>query len=253
MKIQYWSDLHLEFAENAKYIMEQNFKAIGDVLILAGDITYWSEEHFLHPFFDKISRKFKNVYMIPGNHEFYGGFDITVLDKPVKIKIRDNIFLVNNTTENIDGVEFFFTSLWSNIKRQNAFYIEQHVSDFHKIKYKGESLTAYDFNTLNNQSFSFLENALKASTAQRKVIVSHHCPTNQANAREFLKSPLNDAFVIELNDFIYESSINYWIFGHTHRNEPEVNINGTKIVSNQLGYVHQKEHKTFRMDACFEI
>ena len=253
MKIQYWTDLHLEFAENAKYMMEQNFKAVGDVLILAGDITYWSEEHFLHPFFDKVSRKFKHVFWIPGNHEFYRGFDIAVLEKPVKIKIRDNIFLVNNITENIDGVDFFFTPLWSNIKPHNTFYIEQNVNDFYKIKYKGQPLTAYDFNHFHNQSFSYLENALKESTAKRKVVITHHCPTNKANAKEFLGSQLNEAFVIELYNFIYDSSIDYWIFGHTHRNEPEININGTTIVSNQLGYVHQKEHKTFRMDAYFEV
>ena len=39
MRIQYMSDLHMEFAENSRYIKHNEFPATGDVLVLAGD-TY---------------------------------------------------------------------------------------------------------------------------------------------------------------------------------------------------------------------
>jgi predicted phosphohydrolase len=253
MKIQYWSDLHLEFKENIDYLMQRRIDVMGDILILAGDITYWSELHFAHPFFDKVSEKFNQVYMIPGNHEFYNGFDISILEKPLKINIRDNVFLVNNITETINGIDFFFTALWAKIKPQNAFYIEQKVNDFHLIKYNGETLKATEFNRLCNQSFKFLEDSVQESFSKKKVVVTHHCPTQLANAKEFRDSEINNAFVIELYDFIYHNPIDYWIFGHTHRNEPEVNINGTKVISNQLGYVNWMEHKTFKMDAFIEV
>lgn len=253
MKIQYWSDLHLEFKENAKYLMERKIKAIGEILILAGDITYWGDSYFAHPFFDKLSEKFKTVYMIPGNHEFYGGFDISILDQPVKINIRPNIFLVNNVVETIAGVDFFFTALWGIIKPQNEFYIESNMSDFHLIKRNGKTLTAKDYSQLCSASYHFLDNAIKDSKSKKKVVVTHHCPTEKANAKEFWKSQLNNAFVVELYDFIYHNPIDYWIFGHTHRNEPLVEINGTKVVSNQLGYLHLLEYRTFKIDACINL
>lgn len=253
MKIQYWSDLHLELKKNAEYIMQRRIDVVGDILILAGDITYWDDKQFAYPFFDKISEKFNKVFMIPGNHEFYNGFDISILECPVKINIRDNVYLVNNISESIDGVDILFTTLWSKIMPQNAVFIERNVNDFHLIKYKGETMTYKDFNQLYSQSYHFLDNAIKNSFSKKRIVVTHHCPTQMANAIEYRDSKLNNAFVIELDDFIYHSPVDYWIFGHTHRNVPMININGTKIVTNQLGYIDLLEHKNFDIKAFIEI
>ena len=44
MRIQYMSDLHMEFAENSRYIKHCDFPVTGEVLVLAGDTFYLKDK-----------------------------------------------------------------------------------------------------------------------------------------------------------------------------------------------------------------
>ncbi|WP_457246852.1 metallophosphoesterase, partial [Pseudoalteromonas sp. SYSU M81241] len=79
---------------------------------MAGDIVLFSTLGKFDWFFDDLSRKFQQVYWIPGNHEYYGS-DIRHRTGSFKERIRDNIFLVNNQTIEVQEVELIFTTLWT--------------------------------------------------------------------------------------------------------------------------------------------
>jgi 3',5'-cyclic AMP phosphodiesterase CpdA len=253
MKVQYCSDLHLEFAQNTQFLQDNLIEPIGDILILAGDITYWGKKYFKHWFFDYVSDNFKAVYYIPGNHEFYTGKEVQILDKPVFEPLRENVFLVNNKVIDIDGIDFFFTVFWSRIPDSESLIIERRINDFYKIRHKGKKLRSVDFNRLHEESLDFLNREFHNSTADKKIVVTHHIPTDLCNPEQFKNSMINPAFVSEHRDFISGNQIDYWIYGHHHVNMPEVEINGTKLLTNQLGYVHLGEHHSYRSSAVIEI
>lgn len=69
MRIQYMSDLHLEFQENNRYLRYNELPVTGDVLVLAGDIFYLKDK--TAPVMNFWKWAFKNycqVLIVPGNH-----------------------------------------------------------------------------------------------------------------------------------------------------------------------------------------
>jgi predicted phosphohydrolase len=118
MKIQYCSDLHLEFPENQKFLRRNPLNVVGDILILAGDIVTFHDLGKANDFIDFACDHYSAVYWVPGNHEYYGA-DISDKPSPLCEKLRDNLFLVNNHSVVHEGVRLFFTTLWSRITPRN--------------------------------------------------------------------------------------------------------------------------------------
>jgi hypothetical protein len=254
MKIQYASDLHLEFRINSLYLLDNPIIPVGDILILAGDIGYLGDVSYsIDPFWDWASDNFRQTLIVPGNHEFYKSGDVGTIQNGCIAEIHPNVKCYYNSIVTIDDIDFILCTLWSKIPVENAFITQQNVSDFYRIAYKGRLLTAYTFNEAHQTSVEFLKNAVKAKSNRKRIVISHHVPTIVCMADEFKNSRINGAFVAEMYDFICDNRIDYWIYGHSHRNMSEINIHGTKMLCNQLGYIQSKEHKTFNPQAYFEI
>ena len=253
MKIQYASDLHLEFGANSVYLRNNPLLPVGDILVLAGDIGYLGETSYLnHPFWDWASLNFQRVIVIPGNHELYNSFDINDLHNGWRLQIRKNVEYVYNKIVAIDdNTDLIATTLWANIHPRDAYFTERGVNDFHRIK-NGESQLSWErFNDEHSRCLQFLEQSLAQSKAANIIVVSHHVPSFELMPQEFSGSPINGAFTVELGNVISNSRIKYWIYGHSHRNINK-KLGSTQCLSNQLGYVSRGEHLSFRPDAIIE-
>lgn len=251
MKIQYCSDLHLEFPDNKEYILNNPIVPITDILILAGDIVPFAVMDKHNDFFDYISSNFKMTYWIPGNHEYYyynvdsSGF--------LDTKIRENIFLVNNCAKEFDEVKFVFSTLWSNISEARHWGIQQSLSDFKVIKYNDRLLNVDDYNLLHKESLEFLQTALVEASVNKTIVVTHHAPTFTNYPEKYANSEINEAFASNLNALIEKNTIEYWIYGHHHSNTPNFKIGNTQLITNQLGYIKYNENKGFNAKASFVI
>lgn len=252
MKIQYCSDLHLEFLENRDFINEDSLKPVGDMLLLAGDIVPFLASNKYEYFFDYISANFQTTYWLPGNHEYYG-YDLTKRTGSFREEIRSNIFLINNQVVDHGDVHLLFSTLWSQISPANDWVIQQSISDFHVIKTGNKKLTAFQFNQLHRECLKFLTEALKKQVLGKKIVITHHVPTLMNYPEKYKRDVLNEAFATELYDFIEIHKPDYWIYGHHHTNTPAFEIGNTQMLTNQLGYVRYNEHELFRADAVIHV
>ena len=254
MKIQYASDLHLEFKENSNFLKHHPLTVSAEVLVLAGDIGYIGDDNYSrHPFWNWASENYRQVIVIPGNHEFYKQFDISKLYDGWSLQIRENILCCYNSVIPLnDETELIATTLWGRIGLQDAFRTESAISDFRRIRWACEPLDWVRFNEEHDRCFRFLEQQVNRSKAKHIVVATHHVPSFELVAPEFKGSPLNGAFAVELGNYIAASPIEYWIYGHSHRNIDKV-IGNTRCVSNQLGYVFGNEHSSFNTSAYIEI
>ena len=94
--------------------------------------------------------------------------------------------------------------------------------------------------------------AVSDSQAKHIVVATHHVPSFQLVSPDFKGSPINGAFTAELGNFIAYSRIDYWIYGHSHRNIDRI-IGNTQCVSNQLGYVNHGESESFDSKKCINL
>lgn len=252
MKIQYASDLHVEFTQNTYFLHSNKLIPRADILVLAGDIYPFCKSTDTVKFFDYLSESFKQVYWLPGNHEYYYS-DIIRYHKFKANPIRDNIHIVNNDVVSLDGVNLIFSTLWGHISPQNELYIKSHVSDFTAISIDGEDFRPKHFNQAHDVAITFLTKELENRREEKNIVITHHVPTLFDYHEEYKKSPICEAFVVELYDFIEKYQPEAWVYGHSHINTPEFTIGKTRMLTNQLGYVHMNEHKSFKLDAFINI
>lgn len=248
MRIQYASDLHLEFSANSSYLKLNPLKVAGDILVLAGDIGYLGDDNYSkHPFWDWASENYQQVIIALGNHEFYKYYDIATLPDGLCGEIRHNVHYYYNALVQLLNVDIIVSTLWAKIDEIDAVYTESCISDFKRILYKDSILTSEAFNKEHKRCFAFIKNAVTSSVANTKIVVTHHVPSFQMLSPEFIGSRANGAFTIELSEYIEQSGLDYWIYGHSHRNI-DITIGKTQCVCNQLGYVFANEHPSFVND-----
>jgi predicted phosphohydrolase len=244
MKIQYASDLHLEFKQNKEFLKANPLQPVGDVLLLAGDTVPFALMDKHEDFFSYVSDHFQSTWWIPGNHEYYYS-DIADRSGMLNENIRSNIHLVNNVTVQQDWGRLIFSTLWSKINPVSQWQAEAGISDFHVIKWNSQRFTTTRFNQLHADSLRFIESELKAGSTKKTMVITHHVPTLMNYPEEYKSSDLNGAFVCELSNIMEVFSPDYWIYGHHHRNTRDFEIGNTRLLTNQIGYVQYNEHLLF--------
>ena len=251
MKVQYASDLHLEFRTNREWLRENPLEVTGDVLLLAGDIMYIEDTDL---FWCWARDNYKQVLAVPGNHEYYqNAKSICEYGYSFKKPIYENVAYYHNKVVRIGDTDFILSTLWSFIPNRVADIVRDGINDFYQIYFDSVTLTTPEYNSMYECCVRFIRRAVRESTAKHIVVVTHHSPSLLTVSTEHLTSPLRSAFSTDLHYLMEDGRIDYWVYGHSHTNI-NCKVFNTEVICNQLGYVeHDGQMAGFRLDKYFEI
>ncbi|MBU2914152.1 metallophosphoesterase [Reichenbachiella agariperforans] len=176
MKFQIASDLHTEFEENRTFLHFQPIKPVAPILLLAGDIIVLKQAVNSIDFINYISSNWEQVYIVPGNHEFYGKGDVSnAFDLEHDLK---NIKFVNHQKIEIGGCDVYFSTLWSRAQSGT----EEVISDFKYCVYQDEEYSVEHHNHLHDKAINWLNTELSKPKTRPRVVVSHFVPCLAADA-----------------------------------------------------------------------
>lgn len=227
MKFQYISDIHLEFGT------KMNLLPKAENLILAGDICHVTSDKY-YIFIEEMSKKFKKVFIIAGNHEYYGtsiqGGEIIIKNN---IKKYSNVYYLQNTCYHFEecNISIFGSTYWSNISKENEKFVKRRINDFKHI----QKFNVSTFNNLHITSKTSLEEEVGDKPDRQWIVITHHVPQVFLTDPQYLDTEIdkkiNEAFGSN-NEFIEKTeNIKYVVYGHTHTKS----VQG-KYLCNPYGY-----------------
>ena len=242
------SDLHLEFKrweELEVHIgggMYHN-TTDADILILAGDVTPDLQQYEF--FLNYITKQYKHVVAIAGNHEFYGKNLYDQLEGLKRVFSRfDNAYFLDNESIILDAIKIFGGTCWTDLS-YNADEVQRGMNDFIQISGRRAELTIKEWREQHDRFRKAL--CLESDV---DIIVSHHIPDMKFIGGEYKCNVLNAGYAsTDMHNLLAKASV--WCYGHTH--EPSfIETDTTKFICNPVGYWNY-EISQYNNQLTFEV
>lgn len=280
MRVSVMSDLHLDFADLTL--------PGGDVLILSGDICEAKRmksdmynrdmvvlEHErkdqrpdrFNRFFEEECAKYREVFMVMGNHEHYG-YQYQKTYAHIKEQLPTNVHLLENECRELDGVLFIGATLWTDMNRGDEltlFHMKSMMNDYRQITMFNEVKNAYHRlqpeRTMADhyRSRAYIRQILEENRATGKnlpvVVMTHHAPSKVSIKPRYINDTImNGAYSSDLSELILDNpEIKVWTHGHTHDNFDYM-IGETRIICNPRGYKgYEQQAEDFDPTYGFDI
>jgi hypothetical protein len=225
LRIQYASDLHLEFAENV--IGSVLLKPVAPVLALAGDIGRPDKRPY-RDFLRYCSANWDAVFLVAGNHEFYNTRTMhpnrrsdTVPERNMMIDAIlaefPNVHFLDRGRMDFRGVAFLGCTLWSDT-RADTLRAHGAMNDYRLVTVDGvDPITPAITNEWHMRDREWLAGALEEcrNTDTPAVVITHHLPSFEFIASQYRGHYLNFCFASACDSLI-KPPVRAWIAGHTH-------------------------------------
>eukprot|EP01119_Soliformovum_irregulare_P005055 TRINITY_DN1639_c2_g1_i1.p1 TRINITY_DN1639_c2_g1~~TRINITY_DN1639_c2_g1_i1.p1 ORF type:complete len:635 (-),score=201.77 TRINITY_DN1639_c2_g1_i1:12-1916(-) len=239
LPLQICSDLHIEFyKDNVPEVLIPS----APYLCLLGDIGVVNTETY-SVFLLKQAEIFKHVFVVAGNHEFYGSVYREALAKIKEIcDSHPNLTFMHRTSVSVEGVRILGMTLWSEIPPEAQDTVWMGLRDFRMIRLeedKNSLILVKDYVGWHQQDMEWLQLEIQEAKLkkERVLVLTHHAPLLNFGSSEpqFFHTDTNSAFCTDLRK-ILGNPIDTWAYGHTHWFQ-DMTVNGTRVVSNPRGYI----------------
>jgi len=244
MKFQLVSDIHLEFSKEYPNIIPK-----AEYLILAGDVGY-PDSNIFTDFMKDVCSKFKKVFFVAGNHEYYNNLTKNGNDMLLdKLSKEIGFEFLDNKVYKLDDIDIIGTTLWTECNDFKIFSsLKLYINDYNYIKKNNNELaTPFDTGRWHYDSVKFLQDEFKKDT--KKLVITHHLPSFKMIHQKYQGHPANVGFATDLEK-LFNKNILAWCSGHTH--EPFYGvITDVPCYVNPCGYPN--ERKNINLEFTFTI
>lgn len=229
MKINYFSDIHLEFGE-----LEAP-DTTADLIVAAGDIGIDVQG------VEWLKTLNKPVIYIAGNHEFYGCDMVSTLPLLREQCAGSNVNFLEKNKFIFQDIRFLGCTLWTDLfveGDEKAEGLGNSLNDFRQIIYAEKAFDVDKFSKLHRTSKKWLKQELAVPFKGKTVVVTHHAPS-QWSWDESPNALKKLAYCNDLKPLMHEFEISAWFHGHTH-SLSNYRVAGTRILCNPRGYLGRK-------------
>ena len=260
MKVGLTSDIHLELASITLTNTEN-----ADVLILAGDIMTTEPLHE-HPdiippapenlwslgegqtkamrfrvFLEEVSKEFKHVVYVAGNHEVYHKEAVDWLKD--ECNRYPNIHFLQDSSVEINGITFLGGTLWTDLNRHDPETMrieDEMINEFkhaYRIQTNYTAFLAADMIEAHAHTVDYIKQTVDADPTKQYVVVVHHLPSYKSIHERYQNNyHSNGSYCSNLDQMIIDRpQITLLCHGHTHQPFDYI-LGQTRIVCQPRGY-----------------
>lgn len=242
MKIQFFSDVHLEFGPAHLPLTD------ADVIVAAGDVNVGAQG------VEWLKSTGKPTVYVAGNHEYYGG-DIERVQAEIRAAVAGSaVRFLECDVAVIDGVRFLGTTLWTDFMGEDPLLMaamHEQMNDYYQITYQGRALTPQDLAAIHRASRGWLHDQLARSHPGPTVVVTHHAPL-YASWRANPESEFKAAYCNNLEHLTSAPGIDLWVHGHVHARS-DYRADRLHVVCNPRGYDGYQLVDGFDMGRCLTL
>jgi hypothetical protein len=246
------SDLHLEAFRgvNAEALsldfVPRDDRDNDSILLLAGDISADPAQLFV--FLQLMNDRFKKVFFVPGNHEYYKheyfAWGDTMRDRFIDHGVGANVHWAFDevNVKITDGIRFIYGTLWgdggfTDLDRNT---VGRYLNDFRLIQYGTGKFSVDDMIVLYKRQRAQILGALEVPFDGKTVVMTHHLPSRRLVSERFLTRDgtdgANGGFVGDCDLLLaFDQHPDLWVHGHTH-DTFDTKLWETHIICNPAGY-----------------